>query len=151
DPALVLLVPPGALLFLAGGQLLEPLLGVGVAGAAAGTTPGGEQVAQLVARHGEQPAAEGAAPGVVLEGANAPGDGQQYLLGQVGGVGVLQAVSAGEAEDQRRVQVHELRPRLVVLGVAQADEEAGAGGERVAHTAIPPPSSTGGRRYLIAP
>src|SRR5439155_13101311 len=61
DAPLVLLVPPGALILLAGRQLLEALLGGRVAGGPAGPLVRRQEVAQLVARHREQPAAEGAA------------------------------------------------------------------------------------------
>src|SRR5262249_57598032 len=61
------------------------------------------------------------------------GEGGQDLGGEVRGVGVVEPVLEGEAVDQGRVQLHELRPRLPVARVADAGQQAGASANRVGH------------------
>src|SRR6516164_8701787 len=114
------------------------MLSVRVAAAAAGAILHCEEVPQLVTHHGEQPTAEGAAPRIVIETADAAGDRLQNVLRQVGSVGVLESVLVREAVDQRRIDFDELRPGRVIAGVAQADQETEPGRWRIAHAASPP-------------
>jgi hypothetical protein len=102
-------------------------VGAGVAAAADLVAAAGQEVVDLVARDGVEPAAEGAAPRVVVQPADGAGHALQDLLHQVGSVGVLQAALAGEAVDQRRVHLDELPPGVLVARVAQADQQAGPG------------------------
>ena len=65
--------------------------------------------------------------GVVVEAIGPLGDRQKDLLREVGRVGVLQAVAAGEAVHQAAVQLHELPPGGAVAWIAQTGEQAGSG------------------------
>src|SRR5262249_28035462 len=103
-----------------------------VGAVAVGLAPVGE----LAADDGEQPVAEGAAARVVLQPADGPGHSPQHVLAEVGGVGVLQPLLARVAVGQGRVQIDELTPGIPRPGVAQAQEEAGAGGGYLGHQSL---------------
>src|SRR5262249_3275008 len=72
-----------------------------------------------------------------LQPARRPGHGPENVLRQVGGVRVLQAALAGEVVDDRTVNLHELRPRLAVAGVAEADQQARTRRRQIAHGGSP--------------
>src|SRR5436190_733186 len=84
-------------------------------------------VAQLPPDDGEQPVAEGALRRVVLQPAHRADDGAEDVLGEVAGVGFLQALLPRVAVHQGRVQLDELAPGLRIVGVAEAQEQAGTG------------------------
>ena len=104
-------------------MLLESVLNARIAGADNASSPALEEVEHLVARDGEQPAAEGAAHRVVIEPAHRGRHGSQHVLHQVGGVRVLQAALAGETVNDGRVEARELSPRVSIAAVAQADQK----------------------------
>jgi hypothetical protein len=148
QPAVEVLVP--CRLLLGGGLFLEQLPRRGVAGPAAEAVPRRQELAQLVAGDGEQPAPERAAVRVVLQPLDGTGDAAQHVLGQVVGVGVLQAVAAGEAVQQRGVGRPELLPGLPVARVADADQQGGPGARRIGHGEWPLRISIGTAGELIA-
>src|SRR5262249_51498941 len=119
------------------GLLLEEPEYVGVAGAARLAGLPRRQLAQLVARDGQQPAAERAPGGVVLEVRRRPGDPLEHLLGEVGRVGILEPAAPAVRVAQRGVDLHELAPREAVLRVADAKQQARACGTRTAHDRSP--------------
>ena len=119
-----------------------------VAAAAADAVLAGlEEVEDPVAGDGVEPAAEGAARGVVVEAGGGRGDAAEHVLHDVGGVGVLQAALAGEAVDDGGVELDELPPGVAVAAVADADEQAGTGQRSVEHEA---PGLRGPGEVLLA-
>src|SRR5262249_36175906 len=94
-----------------------------------------EEVVQLVPGDREQPAAEGAAAGVVVEPAGRGRHGPEDLLHEGGGVGVLQAAAAGEAGGPPRGQLPAPPPSLPVAPGAEARQQAGTGRRGLGHAA----------------
>src|SRR5262249_23405479 len=93
----------------------------------------------------EQPVAKRSAIRVVLQPANGPGNGAEHFLGQVGGVGVLQALLPRIAVHQRQVEFDKLPPRVPVVRGAPAEGQTGTGGGDLGHGSSRhrfPPSST---------
>src|SRR5262249_21717172 len=125
-PLLPVRLPLGPL-GLAPGVLFEPPLRAGVAGAAQPARPRGPPAGELAADDGEQPVAERPARRVVLQPRHRPADGEEAVLPDVGGVGVLEALLARVAVRERPVQRDELLPRIAVARVAQPDEQARPG------------------------
>src|SRR5262249_15518606 len=78
----------------------------------------------------------------VFEATTGAGDRLENVLRQVCGVGVLKAALAGEAVNQRRVNLHELLPGRTVPRVPDADEQAGPGVERRGHATFSLPRYT---------
>ena len=68
----------------------------------------------------EQPGPERAALGIVVQSPRRPADGLQDVLRQVRGVRILQPMPAGQAIDQRRVDIDKLTPGVAVVDVANA-------------------------------
>src|SRR5205085_4159329 len=82
-------------------------------------------------------AAERAATGVVVEQVGGVGHRAEDVLGQVGGVGVLEAALAAVAVHHRGVDLDELPPGVLVPAVPDAGQQAGPGGGRLGHGAPP--------------
>src|SRR5262249_16745040 len=140
EQALLILLLP-ALDFLGrGGLLFEDRLLRGVAAGRRMAAPGLGRTTQEVAGDGEQPAAKGPAAGIVAEARQRRVQGAEDVLRQIGGIGVLQSVPPGHAIDQRRVQVDELHPRLVILSIAQAEQQADARLLGIPHPLPPSPT-----------
>src|SRR5262249_30000506 len=115
--ALVVALPAAGLVL--GGRLFgqQPLRGA-VAAAAFTVATTGAKVVNPVTGHGVEPAAKRTAGWIVVEGRGGEGDGAEDFLGQVGGIGVLEAALPGEAVNERRVQGDELPPRFAVARIA---------------------------------
>ena len=79
------------------------------------------------ARDAEQPRPQAALVAVVAAVAIAVGKCQQRFLGDVLGVRVSEAETAGKAEEKRAVPVDVLRPDRLVVGLAQLFEQIRAG------------------------
>jgi hypothetical protein len=121
--------------------LAQALEHAGVAGALGMTAVGGEETEQLAVNDGEQPAAESAAPRIIIQPAHGPRHGAQHLLGEVGRIVVLKAALARVAVNQRRVDLGELRPGPAIARVANAEKQACTGLWRSGHVAVPPRTS----------
>ena len=106
----------------------------------------GQELAQLVPGHGEEPAVKRAALRIVIQAAGGAGDGVQDDLGQVGRVGVLQAAFASELVNEWLIERGELPPRLRVARIADSYEQTGASLGRISHKA--PRVITGSRPTL---
>src|SRR4029079_16262827 len=89
--------------------------------------PRGKKVEDLIARDRKQPAAKSAVVAIVVQSPDGRRDRAQYILHQIGRIGVLQAPFAGKTIDHRPIQIDELLPRGVVRSVANLNQEAEAG------------------------
>src|SRR5262249_10638800 len=116
-----------------GRQFLEPFMYGGIAGPAAGPVLPRPETKELVADDREQPAAERPAFGVIVQPLDGLRHDAQRLLHQVGRVSILHTLFAREAVDQRAVDLHELRPGLMILTVAETHQQAWAGAWRIGH------------------
>src|SRR6185295_14016887 len=115
------------------GHFREPPLFTGVTGSNDDSLFPAQPRSQFVPDNCEQPAAKRALLRVVLKPLGRASDDPQHLLRKVHGIGVLQTVLASEPVDQRRINLYELRPRLPVALVANADQQAGSCFVRIAH------------------
>src|SRR5262249_1309609 len=130
---LVFLVPGSFAVAFAVGGFAQALVGAGVATADRLALAALQEASDLVARQAEEPAAKRALRRVVLPAAHALRDRLRDALRQVGRVGVLETAAAHEPVHHTAVQFDEQFPRRLVLGVAQAEQQAGAGQKCVGH------------------
>lgn len=84
----------------------------------------GHQVAQPIAHQREQPGAKRTEFRIERAALERPAHAAEHVLRQVGGVSVLQTLTAREPIDRRRVQIDEPRPGLAVAGIAQSRQQA---------------------------
>ena len=106
---------------------VQKVVGGGVAASLAVPALARQEISQLVADHRKQPGAERTALRVVVEPAHGPCDGAQDILGQVCRIGILQAMLASEAIDQRGVDIHKFGPGLGVTRIPNAHQQARPG------------------------
>lgn len=99
-----------------------------------GTTGGGRlapgfrmEINEVVAGDFEEPGAEFAALGVGGPAFDSAGDGEEDILDEFAGVGVLEGIAAGEAVDEGLVNGDEFQPREAVLRRGEPENEAGSG------------------------
>ena len=116
--------------------MLQSFPGIGIAGGEGPSAGGGAEGGNTASGGGEEPVAEAAAAGVVLEPADGAADGAEDVLGEVGGVGVLESVSAGESVDEGGVEFDELPPGVAVVRVAESVQEGRPGRRHVGHAAL---------------
>ena len=81
------------------------------------------------ARDEADPTFERTTSGIVAEFGNFPGDDDEGFLCNVLGFGFGETGACGQGGDEFAVQGAELAPGVVVVGVLEAAQEAGAGGE----------------------
>ena len=103
---------------------------LGPSGPEAGRLPaaGGQEVDDQVAGDPREPRPERAPGGVGVPLLDRGGDRAEDVLREVVRVGLLHPLGAGEAMDQRLVDLHELDPRPLVAGRLEADQQARSGG-----------------------
>jgi hypothetical protein len=95
---------------------------VGIAGEPGLAGLRGKVIVEFAADDREQPVAKCAAVGIVLVFRNGLGDGLQNVLANITGCGLAQTSLAAKPENQRRVNGDELRPRGMIIGIAQANQ-----------------------------
>ena len=118
EAAAVLDVEEGRILVVRSGLCLEERDHVGVAGPVAGRSPPprGQKVDDQVAGDPEEPGAKRSPGRVGIPAVDRPGHRAKNILREVVRVGPLQSPPAGQAIDQRLVDLQELHPRLLVPG-----------------------------------
>src|SRR6266851_6529455 len=104
-----------------------------VAGSLVIRPPPRHEITQLVANDREQPTPKRSALLVIVQASNGLGNNPQDILGQIGGVGVLQAVFASETVNQGRIDLYKLRPRLGITHIADANQQTRPRDRRIAH------------------
>jgi hypothetical protein len=87
------------------------------------TTAMFQEFADFVSCEAEEPAPERPAARIILPALHRSGDGKEDLLGQVGGISILQAALASEAVDQPAVQLDELTPGRAIVPIAQTSQQ----------------------------
>src|SRR5438034_6065365 len=105
----------------------------GVAAAALFALAAGQEVVQLAAHHRKQPSPEAAPLSVVVEPLAGACHRLEHFLRHVGGVGVLQAGLPREPVDQRRIDLDELPPSVLVPRITNAEQQAGPRGGWIVH------------------
>ena len=112
------------------GELGEPELGLGSAFPTGLPSEPAEMVVNLVPKDDPQPAAKGVAGPLFLEPTQVSGHGQESVLKHIGRVRLVQAPTAAPAVGERRIQIHERRPRGWVVRPGPVDQASGSAGRR---------------------
>ena len=133
EGAAKLLIEVGCLGTFGGGEHVEQFLELLAACRDGATLAMFEPVDDEIAGDLPQPAAEGASFLGGIPAVDIAADGEEELLHDLAGVGVLKAVTPEEAIDEGLVERHKLKPGLVILRITKADEQARASGWREGH------------------
>src|SRR6516165_1598804 len=95
--------------------------------------PASEEIMDLVAGDRVEPAAKRTAGWTIRQRRHRSRKHAEHLLGEVGGIRVLQAARPGQAVDERGVQGHELPPGVPVARIADADQQTRPRSGRLGH------------------
>lgn len=115
-----LAVPVG--LLCVGRLLFEKLPNTRITGALSPAAVTAEEVENPVACYREQPGPKRAAIRGVLKSADRIGDLTQHILRDIRRIGLLEPLLASEVVDERRIDLDELIPSLVICAVAYPNQ-----------------------------
>jgi hypothetical protein len=104
------------------GMLLKQGVTRGSTGALDLFLPLGEVITQTRSCDTREPPAKRSVTVPTCERIQGPHHRSQYVLGDIGCVGILESPAAEKSVNEGCVQIHELAPSLIVVMVAQSDE-----------------------------
>ena len=93
-----------------------------------------DEVQHHVPRDPEQPVAKRPFAGLGIPAVHGGSDRAEDFLDEIRGVGVLKPLPARQSVNQGRVNRRELGPGALVLGVAQADQQARSSVRHLVHS-----------------